>query len=120
MSDYNALIGKIDAMMEQGVRHFAFFVDDVPEELAHESDRARFANLGEAHVYIINKLYDDLRARGAELIVCPTTYTDAWGTVNTSIFWVRASPKISLSSGPVPTSPWKSSRKSRRVTGAAS
>lgn len=77
--DYRALIGKIDAMMEQGVRHFALFVDDVPEELAHESDRARFANLGEAHVYITNRLYADLQQRGADLIVCPTTYTDAWG-----------------------------------------
>jgi hypothetical protein len=77
--DYRALIAKIDAMMEQGVRHFALFVDDVPEQLAHESDRSRFANLGEAHVYIINKMYDDLQQRGAELIVCPTTYTDAWG-----------------------------------------
>lgn len=77
--DYAALINKIDDMMVLGVRHFALFVDDVPEELAHESDRAMFANLGEAHVHIINRLHEDLQARGADLIVCPTTYTDAWG-----------------------------------------
>ncbi len=77
--DYQALIAKIDAMMEQGVKHFAFFVDDVPEQLAHDADKARFNNLGEAHVYLINRLYDDLRERGAHLIVCPTTYTDSFG-----------------------------------------
>lgn len=77
--DYDALIAKIDAMMEQGVRHFALFVDDVPEQLAHAADRARFDNLGEAHVHLINRLHEDLQQRGADLIVCPTTYTDAWG-----------------------------------------
>lgn len=77
--DYEALIAKIDAMMEQGVRHFALFVDDVPEELAHASDQARFDNLGEAHVYLINRLYADLQERGAEFILTPTTYTTAWG-----------------------------------------
>lgn len=77
--DFDALTAKIDAMMEQGVRHFALFVDDVPEELAHEADREQFDNLGEAHVHLINRLHEVLQERGAELIVCPTTYTDAWG-----------------------------------------
>lgn len=77
--DYDALIAKIDAMMEQGVRHFAFFVDDVPEELAHEADKERFANLGEAHVHLINRLHADLAQRRAHLIVCPTTYSNSFG-----------------------------------------
>ncbi|MFW5973304.1 MAG: beta-N-acetylglucosaminidase domain-containing protein [Bacteroidota bacterium] len=78
-TDYEMLIAKIDAMMEQGVRHFALFVDDVPEELAHEADRARFPKLGEAHVFLINRLHPDLTERGADLVVCPTTYTDSFG-----------------------------------------
>ena len=78
--DYQALKSKLSDMVNLGVFHVALFLDDVPEYLQHESDKARFNNLAEAHVYLINKLYIDLRAMGVELVVCPTTYTSAWGS----------------------------------------
>lgn len=77
--DYQALIDKLRSMHDLGVRHFALFLDDVPETLNHAADKEVFDNLGEAHVHLINRLYTDLRQMGSNLIVCPTTYTDAWG-----------------------------------------
>ncbi len=77
--DYQALLSKMEAMIDLGITHVALFLDDVPETLNHEADRQAFANLGEAHVHVINRLHRDLNERGTELAVCPTTYTDAWG-----------------------------------------
>ena len=77
--DYQALLAKMEAMIGLGITHVALFLDDVPETLNHAADREAFANLGEAHVHVINRLYRDLQERGTELAVCPTTYTDAWG-----------------------------------------
>jgi len=77
--DYKALYDKLLAMKLLGVMHVALFLDDVPEYLQHPNDKEQFANLAEAHVSLINRLYGDLRAAGLQLIVCPTTYTDAWG-----------------------------------------
>lgn len=77
--DYQALKAKLLDIVNLGVFNIALFLDDVPEYLQHESDKSQFSNLAEAHVALINRLNDDLNAIGAELIVCPTTYTDAWG-----------------------------------------
>ena len=77
--DYQALMAKMEAMIDLGIAHVALFLDDVPETLNHAADREAFANLGEAHVHVINRLHADLSELGVELSVCPTTYTDAWG-----------------------------------------
>ena len=77
--DYQALMNKMEAMIELGVRNVALFVDDVPESLIHEPDKEKFNNLAEAHVHVGNRLYNDLSQRGIRLALCPTTYTDAWG-----------------------------------------
>lgn len=78
-ADYIALREKLFSMNVLGVEHFALFLDDVPEYLQHDADRSVYANLAEAHVSLINQLYADLKTIGADLVVCPTTYTDAWG-----------------------------------------
>lgn len=77
--DYQALMAKMEAMIDLGIAHVALFLDDVPETLNHAADREAFANLGEAHVHIVNRLHADLSERGVKLSVCPTTYTNAWG-----------------------------------------
>ena len=79
-SDYRALLAKLDAVAAVGVRHVAFFVDDVPETLTHEADRARFSSLAAAHAYVITMLKHDLDARGLALAVVPTTYTNSFGS----------------------------------------
>jgi hypothetical protein len=78
-ADYLALMNKMEAMITLGVRNVALFVDDVPESLIHDQDKDTFSNLAEAHVFIGNKLYNDLNKRGIRLALCPTTYTNAWG-----------------------------------------
>jgi hypothetical protein len=77
--DYQALMNKMEAMIELGVRNVALFVDDVPESLIHDPDKEKFNNLAEAHVHVGNRLYNDLNQRGIRLAICPTTYTNAWG-----------------------------------------
>lgn len=79
-ADYRALLAKLDAVAAVGVRHVALFVDDVPEALIHDADRARFNSVAEAHAYVINNLKRDLDARGLALAVVPTTYTNSFGS----------------------------------------
>lgn len=78
--DYQALREKLFSMATLGVTQFALFLDDVPEQLQHPEDIESFSSLAEAHVELINRLYTDLMSVDATLIVCPTTYTTAWGS----------------------------------------
>ncbi len=78
--DYIALREKLFSMSILGVKQFALFLDDVPELLQHPEDIETFSSLAEAHVALINRLYTDLKSIDASLIVCPTTYTTAWGS----------------------------------------
>lgn len=73
-ADVDILREKLTTMLEIGFDEVALFLDDVPEELRHEADQARFATLAEAHIHLVNAIKE-----GIPLMVCPTTYTDAWG-----------------------------------------
>ncbi|MFL5559847.1 MAG: protein O-GlcNAcase [Gemmatimonadaceae bacterium] len=79
-ADYRALLAKLDAVAAVGVRHVAFFVDDVPQALTHAADQARFTSVAQAHAYVITRLKHDLDARGLALAVVPTTYTNSFGS----------------------------------------
>ncbi len=80
-ADFQALARKLDSVARLGVSSFALFLDDVPPDLAHTEDRARFNTLAQAHVHLINRLYDHLQSLSSDnrLTVCPTTYTNGWG-----------------------------------------
>jgi hyaluronoglucosaminidase len=73
-ADVAILKEKMSTMLEIGFDEVALFLDDVPEELRHDADKARFASLAEAHIHLVNAIKG-----GIPLMVCPTTYTDAWG-----------------------------------------
>lgn len=73
-ADVEILRKKMTDMLEMGFDEVALFLDDVPEDLRHEGDQARFANLAQAHIHLVNAIKE-----GIPLMVCPTTYTDAWG-----------------------------------------
>lgn len=73
-SDIGILRKKITDMLDLGFDEVALFLDDVPEELRHEADQARFTSLADAHIHLVNSIKE-----GIPLMVCPTTYTDAWG-----------------------------------------
>ena len=77
--DYGTLLQKLVTIGSLGVKDFALFLDDVPPTLEHETDRAAYETLADAHADLTNRLHTDLRARGASLAVTPTTYTNAWG-----------------------------------------
>ncbi len=75
--DYQALVNKIKQIYECGVKNFGLLLDDIPERLHYEEDIKVFA--GEtvnAHIFLANKLFDDLKALDADikLTLCPLQY----------------------------------------------
>jgi len=81
-AEFRRLTEKFDSVEQLGARDFALFLDDVPEELVHPEDREHYRTLAAAHVDLINRLYRHLQNMAPEsrLMVCPTTYTNAWGS----------------------------------------
>lgn len=81
-ADFNILVRKLDSIRKLGVTNFALFLDDVPQEMVHSEDRARFHSLAQAHIKLVHRVYDYLHSLSADyhLTVCPTTYTNAWGS----------------------------------------
>jgi len=80
--DFDKLTAKLESVGKLGTSCYALFLDDVPEEIQNEADKARFKTLAEAHAYVINKLYHHLVALSAQnhLVVTPTTYTNGFGS----------------------------------------
>jgi hypothetical protein len=78
-ADFIALTEKLDAMEELGVRRFALLFDDAPSTLEDKSDRQRFNSTAAAQAFLINRTRAHLLGTRADLVVCPSTYTDAWG-----------------------------------------
>lgn len=79
-ADFAALNNKLEDMVELGVEHFALFLDDVPQHLRHTADKDQYENLAAAHADLINRLWNKLKKQNIEFVVCPTTYTSAWGS----------------------------------------
>jgi len=80
-AEFQTLAKKLKRISRLGVSDFSLFLDDVPQDLVHPEDKARFNSLSQAHIYVINKLYDYLKSLSPQfhLTVCPTTYTNEWG-----------------------------------------
>lgn len=78
-ADRAALEDKISTVLGLGIRHVALMLDDVPQTLVHAADAARFSTLADAHADLINALHTFLEDQDTELVVTPTTYTNAWG-----------------------------------------
>jgi hypothetical protein len=80
-TDFQTLVHKLENVGKLGITNFALFLDDVPQDLVHPEDKARFETLAQAHIQLINRLYDHLKSLSPtnRLSVCPTTYTNEWG-----------------------------------------
>jgi hypothetical protein len=80
-TDFQTLAHKLENVGKLGITNFALFLDDVPQDLVHPEDKARFKTLAQAHIQLINRLYDHLKSLSVKnrLMVCPTTYTNEWG-----------------------------------------
>jgi hyaluronoglucosaminidase len=72
-ADIDALIAKLESIVELGVRRFGLLLDDIPLELQHAPDRAAFGDLVEAHIALIGRVFERL-GPGRGLVVCPTVY----------------------------------------------
>lgn len=71
--DRAALVAKLRAFREQGVRFFGLALDDVPSELVHAGDRQAFDSLAEAHVALAHEVAEGLGPE-TTLWVVPTDY----------------------------------------------
>lgn len=76
-ADFEKLLRKVKQLYMIGVRKFGLLVDDIPENLYFEEDKAAFdGEAVNAHVYLVNKLYSFLKGLSGEcsLTVCPLVY----------------------------------------------
>jgi hyaluronoglucosaminidase len=72
-ADLEALSAKLASVAELGVTSIGLLLDDIPRELQHPQDRARFEDLADAHVHVVRRVAERL-ATGTHLVVCPTLY----------------------------------------------
>ena len=81
-ADFQTLARKLAGVHTLGITNFALLLDDVPQDLTHPQDKLRFHSLAQAHIQLINRLYQFLHSLSPDirLIVCPTTYTNQWGS----------------------------------------
>lgn len=115
--DFRALAGKLDSVGKLGVSCFALFLDDVPQDLQNDQDKAQFKTLAQAHVYLVNKLFRYLKAQFPQnrLMVTPTVYTNEWGSRDyIQEFGAGTDPGVSIAwTGPKVLSPSISVEQSR-------
>ena len=76
--DTDAILAKFTQVAALGVTSFALFLDDIPEVLQHEPDRAAFDSLVDAQLAVVNAVASRLASvtKLEEFAVCPTQY---WG-----------------------------------------
>ncbi len=75
-NELETLFKKFLSFAELGVRTFCLFLDDIPEELQHEEDKACFESLADAQQFFTNSLYKMMKSKieDFKLILCPTFY----------------------------------------------
>lgn len=76
-ADFEKLSRKVKQLYTVGVKNFGLLVDDIPENLYFDEDKAAFdGEAVNAHVYLVNKLYAFLKGLSSEcsLTVCPLVY----------------------------------------------
>lgn len=75
--DFNLLIEKIKSIYNIGVRSFGLLLDDIPWDFQYPEDAERFDGIVDAHIYLVNKVYNELKAfdSSINLTVCPTQYS---------------------------------------------
>ena len=75
------LTGKLQTIIDLGVRHFGLLLDDI-DYILKDNAKKRFKNAASAHAYLIRKVDDFLAATLSDytLVVCPTEYDNALGS----------------------------------------
>lgn len=75
-AEFETLMSKTKRLYSIGIRCFGLLLDDIDEELAFSEDKAVFGETVNAHIELINRYYDALKAidPSIRLTVCPTLY----------------------------------------------
>lgn len=75
-SDFDMLMKKLECVYSIGVRNFGLLLDDIPNDFQYDEDAAEYEDIAAAHVALVNKTYQALKAFDPEttLTVCPTQY----------------------------------------------
>jgi len=74
--DFADLINKFKCVYSIGAKNFGLLLDDIPNEFQYKKDAETFDSIVDAHIYLINKTYNELKAfdKDITLTVCPTQY----------------------------------------------
>ncbi len=75
--NYERLLNKLLTLYDAGARGFGLLLDDIPSELFHEEDKEAFdGEAVNAHIYLANKLYADLKKLDPTVVLtlCPLQY----------------------------------------------
>jgi len=74
--DYQTILRKVKSVHALGINWFALCLDDINRALT-PADSERFGNLETAQVYLVNRLWDDMKSLRPrpKLIFCPSAYT---------------------------------------------
>lgn len=75
--DFGKLCCKVNQLYGAGVKKFGLLVDDIPDNLYFEEDKAAFdGEAVNAHVHLVNKFYAFLKNldKECQLTVCPLVY----------------------------------------------
>ncbi len=76
-ADFLKLTRKAEQLYSIGVRNFGLLLDDIPDNLYFDEDKAAFCGEAvNAHIHVSNKFYDYLRQLNPQcrLTVCPLQY----------------------------------------------
>lgn len=75
--NYEKLLNKLLTLYDAGARGFGLLLDDIPSELYYEEDKEAFdGEAVNAHIYLTNRLYSDLKKLDptVTLTLCPLEY----------------------------------------------
>jgi len=75
-ADQRLLVSKLREITEGGCNWVGILLDDIEPRLNKASDRRRFRSLAEAHVSLLNGVFDEFVKDGTRLMFCPTYYAN--------------------------------------------
>lgn len=94
-ADVATLVEKLTGFVRLGARLVALCLDDVPTELAHAEDRARFRSLADAHVSLAHAVREALPPE-VTLWLVPTDYTGNDPSAYSEELGARLAPEIEV------------------------
>ncbi len=94
--DFRVLMGKIKQMLSIGMKSIVVAFDDTLGMMYNESDQKKFANLGEAEAFLVNKVYDAVKAYDKEaiIVIVPEIYAGVHKMAYTETLVQKLNPDV--------------------------